>query len=373
MAAEHDARGVVITGIGVVSAFGRGIDPLWDALLRGLAAPVERQGGVRVAPIGGHAPPPNLDAEAARRLGRCSLFAADAAIQAVEDARLPFTAQTAPVIGLSFGSEHGDPESSPGAPAAAVARILGIAGPVIALAGPSAGALAIGEAYEMVRRGATPVVVAGGSEGLLSERLAGLEIASNAARPFDKDRDGVIPGEGSAAVVVEAEEIARERGARVYARLIGYGAAFSRATVISPAMNYIDAARALQAALLRGDLFQGEIDCLFASAAGSVEGDAIEAKALAELWGPNVDRLTITSAHGALGHTLGAAGAISLAIALKSMQSETVPATVGLTQPDHAFSKLDIVTGEARPYRFSTAAVNCFSAGTNVSLIVRAE
>lgn len=359
----------MITGLGVVSAAGRGPNALWSHLLEASLAPGHTHLG---GALRDYTPPPNLDSEAASRLGRTSLLAADAAIQAVEDARLPFTAQTAPLIGVVFGSELGEAEKPVvGAPATSVARVLGVAGPLVAIAGPSSGALALAEAAEIVRRGEAPVVVAGAADALLAATPDAPVTPSGVPRPFDVDRDGLLLAEGAAAVVLEASDLAEDRGAVVYGEVLGHGNCFSRATVMQPAPNFLDATRAMRAALLRAEVFQGEIEVVFASATGSLDGDAIEVRALKDLWGPNVDRLTVTSVHGALGFPLAAAAPISVVAALLSLREAVVPGTAGLREVDADFRQLDIVRGEARKYRWDTAMVNAFGAGANVALVLR--
>jgi 3-oxoacyl-[acyl-carrier-protein] synthase II len=359
---------VLITGLGVISSLGR-TAAFWDALTSGGGRDIEAGDVQPSAIVADYSPPANLDAEAASRLGRCSLFAVDAAIQAVEDARLPFTAQTAPLIGVLFGSELGESERPvAGAPATSVARVLGVAGPVHSYAGPAAGALAVAQAFEIVRRGEAPVVVAGGAD-----IPAGLyfDAGSRRPRPFDADRDGFLPAEAAAAVVLESAEVAEERGARVYGELLGQGSAFSRATVMEPGPNFVDAARAMRAALLRAEIFQGEVEVVFASASGDPAGDAIEVRALKDLWGPNVDRLTVTSLLGASGYPFAAAGPLALVAGLRALAAAVVPPTVGLVEPDPDFTRVDFVIAEPRKYRWSTGLVNTVGAGLNVSLVLR--
>ncbi len=344
---------VVITGAGVVSPFGRGLDALWQALLEG------RRSSGRVDR---YKPPANLDPEAVALLDRRSLYAVDAAIQAIEDAHLPVTAQSAPLIGVVWGSS-GARGNEP--PASQVARVLGVAGPALTLEGASSGSQAVGESLEMIARRQAPVVVAGGTSALDASTPAG------SGRPFDAGRDGRMPAEGAAAFVLESEAIARDRGAHVYAELVGYGAAFSRSTVMTPGANHVDAARAVQQALVRAQVLQGEVEVVFAAAAGD-ETDQIEVRGLGELWGPNVDRLTVTSVHGATGYAFAAAGPLSLAVALKSLEEGTLPPTAGCDKPDESFRDLDIVLRQ-RTYRFSTALVDDLGAGTNVALLVRRD
>jgi len=358
MAGEQHS--VFVTGIGVVSPFGRGMQPLWSALLEGRIATAPR--------LEAYSPPANLDPSARTALGRCSLLAADAAIQAVEDAALPFTAQTAPLLGVVFGSSGGEGEKPvPGAPSTSVARVLGIAGPVLGLEGPGSGLAAIVEAFELIKRGAAPVVLAGGVDLLAALSAVG----GPQARPFDARRRGSVFAEAAAAIVLEDSEVAEGRDARVYAEVLGGGMAFSRATVMNPAPNFVDAARAMRAALLRAEVFQGEVETIFASANGDFEGDEIEVRAIKDLWGPNADRLTVTSIHGATGHAPAASGALSFAAAIRALEAGIVPPTTGCESPDEAFAALDIVIGAARTWRFNTAMVNDFSEATNVSVVLR--
>lgn len=358
-----DAGRVLVTGVGVVSPFGRGVGAFWQALCEGRVA--------RSGHIESYRPPANLDSDAQAHLGRCSLIAVDAAIQAVEDAAMPFTAQTAALIGVVLGSELGEVERPiPGAPATSVARVLGVAGPVISFSGLGSGLAAIVEGFEIIKRGASPVVVAGGVDALPAD-VSGSP-AEAPGRPFDRDRGHAGPAEGAAVIVLEDSEIALARNARVYGEVLGGGLAFSRATVMSPAPNLVDAARAMRAALLRAEVFQGEIETIFAAANGDALLDEVEARAIMDLWGPNADRLTVTSVHGATGHSHGAAGALSLIAAIKSLEQGVVPAAAGCENIDGGMATLDIVTGASRAWRYNTAMVNALCEGTNVSVVVRA-
>jgi 3-oxoacyl-[acyl-carrier-protein] synthase II len=354
------ARSVWVTGMGLVSPFGRGVETFWAALASGEVA--------RPPLCLDYNPPSNLNPEARDGLGRATLLAADAAIQAVEDARLPFTAQTAPMIGAVFGSLEGDREKPvPGAPATSVARVLGIAGPVLSLYGPGSGLAAVIEGFELIARGDAPVVVVGATGSPAAPGADG----DDAGRPFDARRNGVAAGEAACAFVLEDEEVARARQARLLVQALGGGLAFSRATVMRPGPNFIDAARAMRAALLRAEVFQGEVETVFSGAAGDRAGDEIEVKALTDLWGPNVDRLTVTSVLGAAGHAGPAAAVLSLAAAIASLERGIVPPAAGCTEVDEPFAALDIVLGQARAWRYNTAMVTGFSEATNAALVVR--
>jgi 3-oxoacyl-(acyl-carrier-protein) synthase len=337
---------VVITGLGAVTRFGRGAEALWRGVLRGEAI---RAGQGELVD---YAPPANLDVATANRLARGNLIAVDAAIQAVEDARLPINEQGAPLIGVVFTDVATD-----------VARTLGVGGPVITLTGPSSGAIAIAEAAEMIRRGEAPVVIAGGMD------LAGKDDRAQTqamARPFDPSRDGVVAAEASAALVLEDAELARSRGARVYGEVAGHGIAFGGA----PRPDYRAIARAMQSALLRAETIQGAVDWLGAAAAGDRDLDSAEALALRELWGPNVERLTVSSIHGASGYAPVAGGALGAVVALRAIAEGLIPPTAGFETPDPLLPDLDIVRGEARRFQLRTVVVNATSAATSVALVL---
>jgi 3-oxoacyl-[acyl-carrier-protein] synthase II len=356
---ETTDRRVLITGAGVVSPLGRGLDAFWTALTSGRVADAAR--------LPDYAPPANLDASARAGLGRASLLAVDAAIQAIEDAGLPIAVQTAPLIGVVFGSGEGEREKPvPGAPATSVARVLGVAGPALSLEGPGSGLAAVVEGFELLKRTATPVVVAGGVDV-----VAVPDGPFFAGRPFDASRSSFSLVEAACAFVLEDAEVAEGRDARVYANLLGGGMAFSRGTVMEPAPNYVDAARAMRAALMRAEVFQGEVETVFAAASGDPAADEAEGRGIKDLWGPNADRLTVTSIHGAAGHAPATSGLLSLAAALKSLDAGLVPATAGCTHPDASFATLDIVTGGPRSWRYNTALVNAISEACNVSVVLR--
>jgi 3-oxoacyl-(acyl-carrier-protein) synthase len=322
---------------------------------------------VPAARLEDYAPPSNLDPAARAGLGRASLLAADVAIQAVEDARLPFTAQTAPLVGVAFGTMEGEREKPvPGAPASSVARVLGVAGPLLSLEGPGSGLAALVEGFEMLKRAATPVVVVGAIDTVAA---SGSTVVPG--RPFAAGRSGYSYVEIACAVVLEDAEIVEAREARVYAEVLGGGMAFSRATVMEPSPNYVDTARAMRAALISAEVFQGEVETVFAGAWGDRVADEAEGRAIRDLWGPNADRLTVTSVQGATGFAPAASGLLSLVTALRSLETGIVPPTAGCDKADEPFAPLDIVTTSARAWRYNTVMVNAISEANNVSVILR--
>jgi 3-oxoacyl-[acyl-carrier-protein] synthase II len=377
---------VCVTGAGAVSAFGRTPAALWAGLQAGASAVAPVAGfdtsglACRIAAQArGYVPREDIDPEAAAAMDRRQLIAADAAIQALIEAAVPITAETVPQIGVAVGTEM--PEGSV-ATAAIVARTVGAAGPVLHVSNGAAGGLtAIGEAAEWIRREECSIAVAGGAEapvtrdaishfdalGMLTRRN---DDPARAVRPYDVSRDGFALGEGAAMVVLEDEDQAVRRGAHIYAYLDGYGATFNRAPVAHPAANAIDAGRAMQAALMKWDLtLQGEIGVIFGTGGGGAL-DAVEGQAVRRIWGPNADKLWVTSIKGTVGHTLGASGALSLVAAVYCLQAGLIPPTANLEEQDPACGGLEIVTGAVRRLHGTRALVNAFGLGHNASVVV---
>ena len=171
-------------------------------------------------------------------------------------------------------------------------------------------------------------------------------------------------------VVLEAEDVAVRRGAHILAYVDGYGASFSRAPVVRPAANEVDVARAMQKALIKWDLtLQGEIDVIFGSAGGNAI-DAVEGKAIRRVWVPNTDKIWVTAIKGALGHTLGASGAMNLVAAIYSLQAGLIPPTINLEQQDPDCGELEVVVEDVRRLHGTKAMVNAFGLGHNASVIV---
>jgi 3-oxoacyl-[acyl-carrier-protein] synthase II len=379
-------RRVCITGIGAVSTFGRTPEALWAGVSGGASAVAPIRSfdasafACRVAAeVRDYAPRDDMDPEAAALLDRRSLFAADAAIQALIQGQVPVTAETVTQIGVAIGTEMPEPAVTT---AVSVARTISAAGPVMQLStGATGGLMAIGEAAEWIRREECAIAVAGGAEAPVNaegvghfDRLGTLtrknDDAAHAVRPYDAARDGFALSEGAAMVVLEDEDVAVRRGARILAYVDGYGATFNRAPVAHGAANEIDTARAMQKALMKWDLtLQGEIDVIFGSAGGNML-DAIEGKAIRRVWGPNADKLWVTAIKGALGHTLGASGAMNLIAAIFSLQAGLIPPTLNLDRQDAECGELEIVTEAVRRLHGSKAMVNAFGLGHAASLIV---
>ncbi len=381
-----EAKRVCITGVGAVSPFGRTANDLWAGLQGGKSAvraiasfDASALACGIAAEVPAYTPRDDMDAEAIAAMDRRSLFAADAAIQALIQSDIPITAETVTQIGVAVGTElpeHGMTT------AANVARTISAAGPVTHLSnGATGGLMAIGEAAEWIRREECSIVVAGGAEApVTAEWVAhfderkmlshGNADPEHAARPWDADRDGFALGEGAAMLVLEDEDVAIRRGAFILGYVDGYGQSFNRAPVAHAAANAIDVGRAMQAALIKWDLvLQSEVDVIFASAGGGGL-DAIEGQAIRRIWGPNTDKIWTTAIKGTLGHTLGASGAFNAIAALYSLQAGLIPPTANLTQQCGDCGELEIVTDDVRRLHGTKALVNAFGLGHNASVLL---
>lgn len=383
-----DEREVVVTGMGAVTAFGRGVAPLWDGLIAGRSSiapisafdptpyPSQVAGEVR-----DYAPHAGVPAEQAARMDRGVLFAVDAALQALEDAGLALTPQIAAGVSVVIGSARPGETSAwlgqrafhdggaeavgagyvartlANAPAAQVAGALGARGASLAVAaGGASGNAALTAAADMVRRGDVRIAVAGGADASITPPALASFCAmrllttrngdpGGACRPFDAEADGFALAEGSAVLVLEDEEFALQRGARIHGRLSGAASVTEPGAAMPTAP---EAGRALQAALRQPALLQGEIDYICAYAAGNLQLDRVETDAIKRIFGElTASRLTISAPKSMLGHMLGGAGAVDAIVCLKAIASGVIPPTINLTQPAEGCD-LDYTPGESR-------------------------
>lgn len=405
-------RRVVITGLGAVTPFGAGVRVLWEALCAGRSAvrtvsrfPTERL-RVRIAaevpeaalpaPSGGHD---------TKRMDRFTRFALAAAGEAWSDARLGACPLDPYAAGAVIGSSHGGEETvfdgvralvqceasrlSPwlisrmlaNMAAAQVAIRLGLRGPSFAVASACAtGAHAIGEAAEIIRRGDADVMVAGASEACITPlTLAGDAAAgalstrnddpARASRPFDVDRDGFVVGEGAAVVVLEERRHAIARGAHVYAELTGYAATTDALHETRPDGEGAHVAEAIHRALEKARLEPADLGAVFAHATGTPLGDRAEAAALRLALGDALPQVPITAVKGALGHLMGAAGAVQAIVAALALERQVLPPTVNLVETDAP--DLRLVRGCPQPAQLGHVLSTAMGfGGHNVALIL---
>jgi 3-oxoacyl-[acyl-carrier-protein] synthase II len=413
----REPRRVVVTGMGMLSALGNDVASTWRGMVAGQSGigTIEAFDPSRLAArIAGEVRNFDashiLDRKEVRRTDRYIQFGLVASRQAMDQAGLPAhlegdEAERTGVIlgtglggvgtlveGISINALRGPDRISPflipmGIPnvgAGQVAISFGMTGPNFTTVSACAtGGHAIGEAYETIRRNDADTMIAGGSEAGVYEPLVGgfdsmralsrrNDDPERASRPFDKDRDGFVPGEGVGAVVLEELGHARARGATILAELVGYGATADASHITLPAAGGIGAVRAARRALEKAGLEAGEIDHVNAHATSTPEGDRAELQAIRTIFGEKAGAVTVTANKSMIGHTLGAAGAIEAIITIQTIRESCVPPTINLDQPDDDAAGLDIVTGQARSQDVEIALSNSFGfGGQNTALIFR--
>lgn len=406
---------VVITGLGATTPLGGDVASTWDGLLAGRSGVrtidaewVERLDlPVKIGAALAEEPTEKIPRVQARRLDRCEQVALIAARQAWADAG--FTEPTdehsdvdPDRLGVSIGSgiggpvtllnqhdvlaEHGIrkvspltvPMLMPNGPAAHVGIDLkaraGVHSPASACA---SGAEGIASAYQMIQNGRADVVVAGGAEACIAPiTIAGFAQArtvstrnddpERASRPFDADRDGFVLGEGAGVVVLERADSAKARGARIYARLSGYGITADAYHITGNHPDGIGQIAAMNNAIQLAGLAPGDIGHVNAHATSTVVGDVGEAAAIRKAIG---DQPVVTAPKGALGHLVGGAGAVEGIVTILSLYHGIVPATLNLTNLDPKVD-LDVVAGEPRKVQLSAAISNSFGfGGHNTALL----
>jgi len=414
-------RRVVITGMGMVSPLGCGVETTWQRLLKGdsgakkidtfdvsdiscrIACVVPRGDG-----SGGTFNADQwMEPKEQRKVDNFILFGMSAAKQALDDAGWhPQSHEEQTSTGVLIGSGIGGVE---GIAANAVilhekgprrvspffipGRIINLASGYVSiefgLKGPnhavvtacSTGAHAIGDAARMVALGDADVMVAGGAESPVNRiSLAGFaalralstgfnEDPTRASRPYDKDRDGFVMGEGAGVVVVEALEHAKARGAKIYAELIGYGMSGDAYHITAPSPDGDGAFRCMSMALKRAGIAAGDVDYINAHGTSTPLGDEIELGAVQRLVGNAAGRVSMSSTKSCVGHLLGAAGAVEAIFSILAIRDGVAPPTINLDSPS-VETPIDLVPHKAREREINIALSNSFGfGGTNASLI----
>jgi 3-oxoacyl-[acyl-carrier-protein] synthase II len=413
---------VVVTGLGMISPLACGVEPTWKRLIAGEAAAsrVERFDVSDLAcQIAAQVPRGNapdafrpdewVDAKEQRRNDTFIIFAIAAATQALADADwAPKTHQdqieTGVLIGSGIGGLEGIAETAvtlhergprkvspffiPGSlinlASGQVSIRHGLKGPNHSVVTAcSTGAHAIGDAARLIALGDAEVMVAGGAESSINRlALAGfaackaLSTAFNdrpkmGSRPYDRDRDGFVMGEGAGCVVLESLEHALARGARIYAEIIGYGMSGDAYHVTAPTPDGDGAYRAMQAALKRAGLKPGDLDYVNAHGTSTPLGDEIELRAIERLLGDAAPRVAMSSTKSAIGHLLGAAGAVEAIFSILAIRDGVAPPTVNLDNPS-VETAIDLVPHVAQKRDIEFVLSNSFGfGGTNASLIFR--
>ncbi len=405
---------VVVTGIGVMSPLGLDAKSLWQALVSGKSGvdyitsfdpePLMTKIAAEVKDFD---PAQYIDRKELRRMDRFAQFAAAAALQAVEQAQLKIDATDANDVGVIIGAgygglstilgqydvlkEKGPDRISPflvpmmiaDTACAIVSIMLGAKGPNFCVTSACAsGSDAIGDSFEIIRRGDAQAMLSGGTEAqIIPLTVAAFNAAraistrndepQKASRPFDAERDGFVMGEGCAILVLESLSFATKRGAPILAEIVSYGATADAFHITQPSEDGEGGARAMVMALKKAGLEPGEIDYINAHGTSTQLNDKNETIAIKTVFGEEAYRIPISSTKSMTGHLLGAAGAIEAAICVLTIQHGVIPPTINLTCPDPECD-LDYVPNVARQAKVDTALSNAFGfGGHNSTLIIR--
>jgi 3-oxoacyl-[acyl-carrier-protein] synthase II len=416
-------RRVVVTGLGMVTPLASGIEATWQRILAGQSG-IRRIEKFEVADIScriaGQVPRGDgsdgtfdadhwMEPKEQRKVDDFIIFAMGAATQALDDADWHPTQYedqitSGVLIGSGIGGVEGIAETSlllrdrgprRVSPFFIPGRLINLASGYVSithgLKGPnhavvtacSTGAHAIGDAGRLIALGDADVMVAGGTESPVNRiSLAGFaacralstgfnDTPERASRPYDRDRDGFVMGEGAGAVVLEEYEHAKRRGARIYAELIGYGMSGDAFHITAPAEDGDGAFRCMTAALRRAGITPGEIDYINAHGTSTPLGDEIELKAVERLVGNAAGGIAMSSTKSSIGHLLGAAGAVESIFCLLAMRDNVAPPTINLDNPSVA-TAIDLVPHKPRQRQIDIALSNSFGfGGTNASLVFR--
>lgn len=407
-------RRVVVTGMGMVSPLGNTLESSWAAMMRGECAvePISKfdTNGFpcSVAAFVKDFDPANyMDKRDARRMANFLHFAVAAAQEALTAANLDLSLEDPTRVGIEIGSaiggadvveeerlnleQHGLKKVNPATipallinmPGCFIAINYNIRGPVNAsVTACATGISGIGEGMRRIVWGDADVMLAGGTESAITPltvgafgRLTALTKRSDTPQkcitPFDANRDGTVVGEGAGVVVLESLEHAQARGARILAEVKGYSLTSDAFHISSPREDGSSQARAMQRALQDGGLNPHEVDYIGAHGTGTPLNDAIETKAIKTALGEAAYNVAISSIKSMTGHTLGAAGALSVIAAIQAMQTGCLPPTINLETPDPECD-LDYVPNLARPAEVKVAMVNGFGfGGQNASVVLK--
>ena len=396
---------IAVTGLGLVTPVGAGREEVWEGLLAGRSgfAPVEsfdtRAFSVHLgAEVRGFRAEPYIRRLAPDALGRASQMAIAAARMALEDAGLDAAALAPERAGVAMGTTSGEPREVErfddrylageldrvGAEfislypchmiAAHVARELGFAGPNAMIpTACAAGNYAIAHAMDVLRAGRAELMLAGGADAFSRITYTGFArlgaIAPERCQPFDRNRKGMIPGEGAAVLVLEPLERALARGARIYAELAGYGLSCDAHHMTAAHPEGDGAARAMQRALADAEARPEDVSYISAHGTGTPTNDRLETLAVKRVFGEAARRTPMSSIKSMIGHTMGAASAIEAAVCALAVAEDRIPPTMNLEEPE---DDLDYVPNAARDTRVRLAMNNAYAfGGNNASVILR--
>jgi len=413
MIAEGSIRRIVVTGLGLVTPLGTGVEKTWKALCAG------ESGIGRItkfdptgydAQIAGEVkdfdPAQFIEKKEIKKMDTFIHYAVGAALMAADDAGLKIAPEQATKVGVYIGSgigglgsienyykillEKGPGRVSPffipmtiiNLASGQVAIRLGAKGPnSCAVTACATGNHSIGDAYRLIQRGDADVMVAGGAEAAITTLgVAGFAASkalsfrnsepTKASRPFDKDRDGFVLGEGAGVVVLEELDHARRRGARIYAEVIGYGMNSDAYHITAPSEDGEGAVRCIELALKDAGIPKNQVGYINAHGTSTM-ADAIETKAIKQVFGERAYRIPVSSTKSMIGHLLGAAGGVEAIFSVLALYHGILPPTINLHHPDPECD-LDYVPHKARQVNVNVALSNSFGfGGVNACLLFK--
>jgi len=405
-------RRVVITGLGVIAPNGIGKDSFWKAIIKGKSGVDKIKSfdtsdyDTKIAAEISDFEPLNYMAKSvARRIDRFAQFGIASAKMAVEDAGLDLKKENKDRIGVCIGSGLGGvlfheeqmmrgyqkgidrlnplciPRITPNAVSAHISINFGLMGPntVISTA-CSSGSHAIGQALETIRSGRADVMLAGGVEAPLTPFTFGAYCAlrvlskrndspKEASRPFDKNRDGFVIGEGGAVLVLETLEHAEKRSAHIYAEIVGYGITSGAHHIVIPAPEGKDAAKTMSLALEDAGIAPTEVDYINAHGTSTRANDRTETQAIKKVFGDYAYKVPISSTKSMIGHPIGAAGGIETVVCCLVIENQIIPPTINYKFPDPECD-LDYVPNQPRKAKVKTVLSNSFGFGSNNACLV---
>ena len=407
-------RRVVISGIGLVSSLGIGTGANWTALLAGTSGvgPITKFDAsafaARIAgEVKGFDPLQFVEKKDVKKMDLFIQYAIAASQFAMDDSKLQITAENAPNVGVFIGSgiggfitierEHesllsgGPRKISPffihsaiiNLAAGQVSIRFGAKGPNLATCTAcSASAHAIGESFEIIKRGDADAMIAGGSEAAITPMSVGgfasmralstrNDEPERASRPFDKDREGFIIGEGAGVVILEELEHAQRRGAPIYAELVGYGSSADAYHMTAPSEDGDGARRVMAMAIRKAGILPEQVDYINAHGTSTPFNDKLETLAIKGCFGDHARKLAISSTKSMTGHLLGGAGGLEAGISALAVHEQIVPPTINLDNPDPECD-LDYVPHTSRRMPITYALSNSFGfGGTNAALLFK--
>jgi 3-oxoacyl-[acyl-carrier-protein] synthase II len=405
---------VVITGAGVVHALGNELDEFWGNIVSGKSGiskiegfDVEEFPSQIAAEIKDFDPGDYIDRKEAKRMALYTQYAIVSSLKALENADLELTDEIADRAGVIVGSgiggievfeeqveklhKRGPRRVSPffipmmisNMAAGNVAIYANAKGPNLnTVTACASGTSAIGEAFETIKRGAADIMIAGGTEAAISpSALAGFgnmkalstrnDDPEAASRPFDKDRDGFVMGEGAGIVILEELETAKARGANIIAEVVGYGASGDAYHITSPAPEGEGASRAMQAAIDRAGIDLNDIDYINAHGTSTPLNDEYESTAIKNVFGDHAYKLTVSSSKSMTGHLLGAAGGVEAIVTAMAVKNDIVPPTMNFNEAGEGCD-LDYQPNKSGEKEIKAALSNSFGfGGQNACILLK--